>query len=182
MKRIVDQAIAFTTPWFEVVAKKTDLEQPPYYSLRMPDYVSIVAVTIDGEIVLVRQYRPAVERYTLELPSGHLERNESPEEAARRELREETGFQAEHVELLGTLLTDSGRLENKLWCYFTSGVTGSRQNHPSERDLDLVLCSPQTLRDLISTNEFDHALHLAVLLLAMAKHGQEFFGVTNHAP
>ncbi len=180
MKQIIDQSIAFTTPWFNVVAKKTEPGQPPYYSLRMPDYVAIIPITIEDQIVLVRQYRPAVERYTLEFPSGHVEKNESPEEAARRELMEETGFEANRVELLGTLLTDTGRLENRLWCYLAARVTRSNENYNSGPDIELVLCSRQSMFDLIRNAEFDHALHLGVSLLAVAKHGETFFGAINH--
>src|SRR5213079_2244404 len=72
------------------------------------------AVTPNGTFPLVRQFRPALEEFTLELPSGHVDLGESPEQAARKELREETGFVANELILLGSLSPDTGRLSNPL--------------------------------------------------------------------
>jgi ADP-ribose pyrophosphatase len=84
-------SVEFTTPWFDVIAKRVlglpgCEEEKTYFAVVPPDYVSVVAVTTGNEIVLVRRYRPVVEQYTLELPSGHVEDGQTPEDAARREL------------------------------------------------------------------------------------------------
>jgi ADP-ribose pyrophosphatase len=65
-----------------------------YHSLQQADYVSVFAMTPDGRIPLVRQYRSALEKYTLELPGGLRDGDESPEVCALRELYEETGLKA----------------------------------------------------------------------------------------
>jgi len=62
--------IPFSTRWFEVVAKTMRTGEDPWYSLRVPDYAVTIATTEDGQFPLVKQYRPAVERQTLEFPSG----------------------------------------------------------------------------------------------------------------
>ena len=95
----------------------------PYYALEQPDYVHVLALTPDGEILMVRQYRPAVETFTMEFPSGHVEPGETPEQCAKRELQEETGYTADRFELLGRLNPDTGRLSNTMWCFSASGVT-----------------------------------------------------------
>ena len=136
----------------------------------MSDYVSILALTERQEVLLVRQYRPAVESYTLELPSGHVEEGETPMEAARREFTEETGYQAANVELLGCLLPDTGRLSNRMWCYFASGATPRCPAPVIEPGIELVVCSQSDLMRYIAEAEFDHALHLAAVLLAILKH------------
>src|SRR5437899_5247818 len=97
---IIERKTEFSTPWFQLVSKRVAGEAAPYYALAMADYVAIVAFTRRDELVLVRQFRPAIERHTLELPSGHVERNETPETAARRELLEECGFEVTQMELL----------------------------------------------------------------------------------
>jgi ADP-ribose pyrophosphatase len=173
MPLITSRWVELTTPWFDLVAKRMHVGDPPYYSLRMPDYVSVIALTGEQQVVLVRQYRPAVERYTLELPSGHVEADETPEQSARRELAEETGYHADSMELLGALLTDSGRHENRLWCYLASMVTPLDTGYDPEPGIEIVLVHRHALLDLICAGEYNHALHLAVLLLALAKHGQE---------
>ncbi len=173
MPFITSRSVEFATPWFDVVAKKTNGDDSPYYSLRMQDYVSIIALTAGEQIVLVRQYRPAVERYTLELPSGHVEANETPEQSARRELAEETGYHAESMELLGALVPDTGRNENRLWCYLAKAVMPSDGVCNPEPGIETMLVHRHALLDLICAGEYNHALDLAALLLALARHGQE---------
>ena len=95
--------------------------------LQTKDYVSVVAVTEDGRLLLVRQFRPAVGRMTLELPSGHVEPGETPEQAARKELLEETGYLADTFTLLGNLSPDTGRLGNRMWCFFAKGARRESQ-------------------------------------------------------
>jgi 8-oxo-dGTP pyrophosphatase MutT (NUDIX family) len=89
--------VAFATPWFQILGKTMREGEEPYYSLRLPDYAAIVAITDEQRVLIVRQYRPAVEHHTLELPSGLVDAGETPAESARRELLEETGYQADEV-------------------------------------------------------------------------------------
>ncbi len=175
--QILTRQVEFTTPWFEIVAKRTAGDSAPYYALRMLDYVTVVALTNQNEMILVRQFRPAVERDTLELPSGHVEKGETPADAARRELAEECGFNAPKLELLGTLVSDTGRNENRLWCYFTAGATPMSGNFVPEPGVERILLPSKKLPELIASAEFDHALHLAVLMLAIVKQGPEFLAL-----
>lgn len=174
MPRIVDCSTAFATPWFEVVAKKLESESAPYYAVRTLDYVSVFALTAEREIVMVRQYRPVVEHHTLELPSGHVEKNESPEESARRELLEETGYRADRMVLLGALLSDTGRLENRMWAFFAPDVVPVGETHKPEAGLETVLVPKAELLKLITAGEFNHALNLAVIMAAVARLGAEW--------
>ena len=163
---IASRRAVFTTPWFSLVEKvvRAGESDQPFYSLDMADYVVVLATTPSDEVVLVRQYRPAVERVVLELPSGHVDPGETPERAAARELEEETGFRPERLELLGTLAPDVGRLSNRLWCYRANVVaTGSAP----EEGIDVVTVTPAKLREMIIGGTFDHALHVSVVLLAM---------------
>lgn len=168
-QRPASGSVDYVTPWFSVISKKVPGEQEPYYSLRMPDYVSVVAVTTKHEIVLVRQYRPAVEAFTLELPSGHVDDGQTPEESARRELREETGFTSSAWEFLGTLLSDTGRNENRTWCYLASAVSPPAQDWAPETGVETIVSPIEEVHDLILRGEFSHAINLAALLLATVR-------------
>jgi ADP-ribose pyrophosphatase len=159
--------VVFTTPWFQIVAKQVAGSTGPHYSLQTKDYVSVVAFTDDDQLLLVRQFRPAVARMTLELPSGHVEPGETPEQAARKELLEETGYLADTFTLLGNLSPDTGRLGNRMWCFFARGARRDRQTafHP-EPGIEPILFG-RTLADLLAEPEFDSALNCAALLLAV---------------
>ena len=160
------------SPWVTLVTHSLRLpgwEKPEdYHSLKQADYVALFTVTTDGQIPLVRQYRSAVERYTLELPSGLLEAGEDPKETAVRELHEETGFVAgPDLTLMGRLAADTGRLENYQWAFFTSRATrGIGQSWVPEAQVESLLVTKEELNQLILNGKFNHSPHLAVIALA----------------
>jgi ADP-ribose pyrophosphatase len=161
---IRDRETAFSTPWFEITAKHTELDPQPYYSIKQADYVALIAITPDGDHVFVRQYRPAVEDYTLELASGLVDGARSPEETALRELEEEAGYTASNPELLGVLNPDSGRLQNRMWCYV---VRDARPipGHAIERGMEPVLVGGHRVDQMLRDGEMGCALHYAAYLL-----------------
>lgn len=167
---ITDRQVHFRTPWFEIVSKRAGVggvsETPaaePYYSLRSSDYVTVMPVTEDGRVVIVRQYRPALEAFTIEFPSGHVDAGETPEQAVRRELREETGYDAADLELVGCVYPDTGRRENVLWCY-RAHVVACRDDVTREHGVEAMTLSMEELFARIRSREFRHALDLAVLM------------------
>jgi ADP-ribose pyrophosphatase len=157
----------FETKWFRLVEEAQPTGEP-FYMLELPDYVSVIALTPTRDLLLVRQHRPVVGRETLELPSGHVDPGERPEAAARRELLEETGFEAPELELLGTLVPDVGRLANRMWCYFAADVRASDASHERESGVTLVRMPEQQALKCATDGTVDHALNLAPLFLALA--------------
>lgn len=168
--------IVFSVPWFDIVAKPLAGSAQPFYVVRPGDYVSVLATTAEGSILLVRQYRPAVEAETLELPSGLVEHGEPPETAARRELAEETGYEGGVFELLGTMVPDTGRMENKLWCFYTEGATPVQSPWVGEEGVQVVRCEPRDLVRLVGEGKINHALNVAVLMLAAIRNRLRLFG------
>ncbi len=139
----------------------------------------MLALTFDGRILLVKQYRPALDKITLELLGGLLEKGEQPDMSAARELREETGFEAPNkLEFFGCLAPDTGRLENRLWCYFARNVVPVDSiTHQPDPGVELVINSVAELRDAINDGSFDHAQHIAIIGLGLLKgysHAGEF--------
>lgn len=161
---IHNRKTVFETKWFSVEAKKTDLDDEPFYSLKLPDYVAVVPWTSSGEIVCVRQYRPAVEREVLELPSGLVDPGDTHRGAAERELQEETGYSAVNWSAFGPLFSDTGRLQNQMWCFAAYDVE-RLPNWQPEPGVEVVLLDSRELRVAIRDGRFRHALHLAALAI-----------------
>jgi mutator protein MutT len=115
-----DRKSVFATPWFQIFAEQPPDGGQPHYVIQGKDFVVIVAVTRQNRILLVRQFRPAVAAVTLELPAGHIEPGETPEQAARRELLEETGHEADTFKLLANLSPSVARFTNRMWCFFAA--------------------------------------------------------------
>lgn len=171
---ILERNVTRLSPWLSVAARKLAFHgkavEEEFHSLRQADYVSVLAVTQDGHIPLVRQYRPALERLTLELPGGLRESGDSPEETALRELAEETGLiNTGDPQLIGCLAPDTGRLENKMWGYFVRTGPMVFEAWQPEPDVERLFIDRRELRELILNGEFDHALHIALIGLALMR-------------
>lgn len=170
---IVGRRTLYTSPWCAVRAKDVVVPGEPgvqtFLSVKPADYVTVVAVTRDGHLPLVRQYRPVVESYTVELPSGLVEAGERPEDAARRELLEETGCTAGELRRLGCLIPDSGRLENRLWAFFAPGVATGGALGDVREGIEVLWCAPAEVRQMVRDGRLSHALHLGVLALSLLR-------------
>lgn len=157
----------FTTPWFQVLATPAADGGQPHYAIQSPDFAVVVALTTQGQLVLVRQYRFAVAKVTLELPAGHVEAGETPEEAARKELLEETGYEADTFTLLASLSPSLARFTNRMWCFFAPdarlAVNAEAQR---EAGLEPVLYE-RGLRALLTEPDFASAGSCAALFAAL---------------
>lgn len=93
-----------------------------------PGGVAVIPITKDNTLILVKQYRKAVERFLLEIPAGKLEVNEDPRETALRELEEETGFKANKLEYLMEFYTSPGFSNEKIYLFLASDLTKGEQS------------------------------------------------------
>ena len=146
----------------------------PYYVLEVPDYVAIVARTVDGRVLLVRQYRQVIGRTSIEIPSGHVDAGETPEQAARRELLEETGATGATFELLGSFVADIGRLRNRLWCYFAPDVEVQTDELDEGEGITRMDVPEAEALAMAADGRIEHALNVAALFLAVS-HGKLAF-------
>jgi ADP-ribose pyrophosphatase len=162
--------VAFETPWFQLVGKTLREGETPYYSLKVLDYSVVLALTESGEVLVVRQYRPAVERETVEFPCGLVDAGETPLQAIRRELLEETAYEGGEWTELGGGDPDTGRLGNRIWNFVARGVKPAAGRVP-EAGITVERWKPDELVRAVLDGRFDHSLHLATLLLAMWKGG-----------
>lgn len=170
--RIVSTTTTRLSAWVTIAEKSVQFaagETPHlYHCLRQAAYVAILATTPDGLIALVRQYRPCVEDFTWEFPAGTLEDGETAEDAARRELREETGLQAETLVNLGSFYPDTGRLQVSSHAFFAR-VTALPACRAGKAELETKFVTLAELHDMMRTMAFRHQLHWGVYAAAVLK-------------
>lgn len=157
------------SPWMRVIERAVEFTPGAapeiYHAVGQQDYIAIVARTPDGMIPIVRQYRPALERFTWELPAGLVDPGEDAADTCRRELMEETGLPAKTVHRLGVYAPCTARLSNQVHSFFVE--TGPRAADASvEQGIEVRLVSPAALGTLIATGDFVLQLHLGALMLA----------------
>jgi len=126
--------------------------------------VAVVVVDNEGGILLVRQFRKAVEKELLEIPAGGIEPGESPEEAVRRELREETGFLPKTVERMGGFYAAPGYCTEYLYLFLAADLTLNPLHAEDTDDIKLVPVAVSDIAGLIKSGEICDAKSIAGLL------------------
>jgi ADP-ribose pyrophosphatase len=166
--RIKSREISRLSPWVEIIAREVELapgETEIYHAVNQQDYLAIVAQTPSGHFPIVRQYRPALEDFTWELPAGLAEPGEDPAEGCKRELLEETGYVTRAIHSLGKAAPCTGRLSNHIHCFYLEA--GERiADFVPEAGVTVKLVTPSELLAMIKSGEFISQLHLGALLLA----------------
>ena len=157
------------SPWIEVIERDVQFDPSSdpetYYAISQPTFLVALVLTQERHVVLVRQYRPAIRRVSIELPAGLLERNENPETAIAREIVEETGYVCKSITKIGSAATCSSRIDNTTLSFFVEAGKQSR-DFTNEPGIDVILVSFDELRELVLSGEFGEQTHLGVLALA----------------
>lgn len=134
----------------------------PYRVLEVADWVNVVALTPDDEVVLVEQYRHGLDRVTLEIPGGVVDPGENVAAAAVRELREETGFTGDRPELLGVVHPNPAIQTNACHTFLVRGARATAAPDPDEgEDLVVRTVPRRTLAELVLTGRITHSLVVA---------------------
>lgn len=125
--------------------------------VRHPGAAAVVALTESGKIVLVRQYRTALDRVTVEVPAGKLDPGEDPLECAKRELREETGFSAKRINYLTTIATTPGFCDEVIHIYMATGLTFDGANPDDDEFVNVDLVPLSELIDAVLDGKIEDA-------------------------
>lgn len=115
-----------------VQRRHPDGTEGEFFAMELPDWVNVVAVTEEDGVVLVRQYRHGTDEVTLEIPGGAIDPGESPEEAGRRELREETGFDADRFLRIGAVEPNPAFMDNTCHTVVAEGARRVGARSPDE--------------------------------------------------
>jgi len=130
----------------------------------VPEWVNVVAVTPKEEIVLIRQFRHGTRAVTLEIPGGMVDPGETPLEAARRELLEETGYGTENRRLLGTVHPNPAIQDNSCYTYLATGaVKISEQQTEGTEDIEVFTAPVSETDKMVLEGNITHSLVIAAL-------------------
>jgi ADP-ribose pyrophosphatase len=128
------------------------------------EVVAIVAIDNNGKVLLVRQYRYPMKKELLEIPAGGIDGDESPEEAVRREMQEETGYLPEKLERLGGFYSAPGFCNEYLHLFLAAGLTPSRLYAEDTDEITVIPTSPDEIPELITSGKICDAKSIAGLL------------------
>lgn len=151
---------------YHVFSVRTDTASCPrtgheheFHVLESPDWVNVIALTPDEQVVLVRQYRHGSRRLCLEIPGGLAESGDTAEEAARRELLEETGYEASDLVFLGSACPQPAILDNRSITYLARDVRHVQTAElDATEDIEVVLVPVSEIPHLVRTGEITNAM------------------------
>lgn len=134
--------------------------EQPYDYLEIKEGVCILPVK-NGKIIMQRQYRYPVRSWQWEFPGGFIDEGESPEEAAIRELKEETGFGVKHIQDLGSFYPSFGSTNEKIHLFFAEcGEKGEDMKEPGE-EIEVIEMKMEMFIELVASGAFMHGAGLA---------------------
>lgn len=165
---------------FRVFELREDFARSPrtgqvhgFYVLQSPDWVGVFPLTQAGEVVMVRQYRHGTKEVTLEIPGGLVDAGDTPEQAARRELEEETGYTCQELLFLGTLSPQPALFANRYHAYLAKGASPlGRQCLDQAEDIEVVLVPLAEVPQLIAGGAIVHSLVVCAFYLFLARRGE----------
>lgn len=165
---IIKSEYIIRRPW--LTARKDTLRMrdgrinPEYYVLEYPDWINVIAITEDGHFVMERQYRHGLQWEGYEIPAGVIEEGETPLEAAKRELQEETGYGGGNWTAHMVTSPNSSTSTNLVHSFIATGVKRiSGQHLDSTEEISVHLMTREEVYGLMLDGKIIQALMLAPL-------------------
>jgi len=147
-------------------------EVPDYYVLEYPDWINVLGITTDKQFVVIKQYRHALGKISFELPAGVIDDGETPLQAAKRELLEETGYGKGHWQPYTKLCANPATHTNYTHTFLVTGIEKIQaQNLEVSEEIEVHLLNKQQVLALLNSNQVVQALQAAVLWKYFAENG-----------
>ena len=148
---------------------RTEREEFIAEAVKHPGVAAIFPVKGDGKIVLVKQYRYIVGESLFEIPAGTLQEGESPEDCAKRELAEETGYIADELKYLGSFYASPGTSTEIVYSYVARVSSAEKQKLEVDEEISVVEVSLKDLITMVKEGKIKDSKTLATLLLYLIK-------------
>mgnify|MGYP001775350326 FL=1 len=166
--RIIHSEYLIKRPWLTArrdhIRMPNGIENEEYYILEYPDWVNVIALTKDGQFLMERQYRHGLQWTGYEICAGICEKEETPLEAAKRELYEETGYGNGHWEHFMTISANATTMTNLCHCFLATDVEKVSEQHLEEtEDISIHLLSTEEVRELLTGDLIKQATMAAPL-------------------
>ena len=176
--KILSSEYLFKDTWFTV--RKDKCETPegkivdPYYVYEFPTWVTALAVTEDKRVILVKQYRHAIDEVCLEIPGGCVDDTDKNfQEAIERELLEETGYSFKQFIYLGKISPNPSTNSNWMHMFL---ATGGEKTHDQKLDhnehIDVEICSISDLKNFLVEKKILQAMHVTCIMYGLMKLGE----------
>ena len=166
--KLLDSEYLVNAPWLKVAKEKCELPNgkviDDFYTLWQPDWVLILARTTEGKWVMTEQYRHGSRKIALEFPAGIIDKGETPEQAALRELQEECGYMLDErgAVYLGEFPVNPDRHRGKFHVVFIDGVVKGGSTHfDSTEEIESFEMDDTELQKKMADGTFNHPLQIA---------------------
>lgn len=176
--KVIKSENVLDTPWISVRKDKCELPDgtvvPDYYVLQGSDSAIITAVTEEGKVILVKQYKHGFGKVVTELPAGIIDQGETPAECIKRELLEETGYDVKSVTQIAELSFSPSGSSFKKFVFIAKGAKKIQgpQINPKEV-IETILKSPKQVNEMISNSEIIAMATVAGFYLAVQHLGKK---------
>lgn len=143
---------------------------PAYFVVELPETVCAMAITEDGKVILIRQYRHPIGEVLTELPGGFIDEGEDLTTAMARELLEETGYEFTKIDHVGKVAANPGVLSGYTNLFLArGGKKVATQSLDAHEQIDILLLPVEEIRTMLHRNEFVQALHVCCMMYAFKK-------------
>jgi ADP-ribose pyrophosphatase len=135
--------------------------------VRNPGASAIVPVTEDGKIILVEQFRKPIERVSLEIPAGKLDKGEDPDDCAARELKEETGYSAKNIKKILTINPVPAYADEVIHIYLATGLTSGESDPDEDEFISAKAYKPDEVISMIEKGIITDSKTISSVLFAV---------------
>ncbi|MDV2884189.1 NUDIX hydrolase [Alkalihalophilus pseudofirmus] len=125
--------------------------------IKHPGAVAILPITTEGKLILVRQFRKALEKTIIEIPAGKLDAGEEPADCAKRELAEETGYVTDNLDFLLSFYTSPGFADELIYMYVATGLTAGEVNRDEDEFLDVIEVTLEEAEEMVQDERIHDA-------------------------